>query len=89
MVAAPGLEPGTRGYEPRKLPLLHATILAGSRGFEPRTTESKSVELPLLHEPINYSFPPILRILSLYFRNYCGDQPTVSIVVSSPMTAVN
>ena len=27
--------------------------MAGSRGFEPRTTESKSVELPLLHEPLN------------------------------------
>ena len=64
------------------------SLMAGPPRFELGIAESKSAELPLLHRPLKiYSFPPILRILSLYFRNYCGGQTAVSIVVSQPLTA--
>ena len=62
--------------------------MAEVSGFEPENARIKTLCLTAWLYPIKiYSFPPILRIHSLHFRNYCGDQPTVSIVVSQPLTA--
>ena len=48
MVAGPGIEPGTRAYETRVLPLHYpAAVLERSERIELSTTDWKSVVLPL------------------------------------------
>ena len=65
-------------------------LLAGSPRFELGITESKSVELPLLHEPLkSIAFHPFYGSILYISEILVVIKSTVSIVVSQPLTAAS
>jgi len=64
MVDRPGLEPGSLSLRGWTSPSKFAIYLERVLGLEPKTTESKSVELPLLHTRIKI-------ILYEFLKNIC------------------